>query len=184
VLPPSPFPAPGVRGPAGEVPANSRRPHDEGALPAAERAGYAYSFPGVPGTGTHYHVLVPDRGAPEAALAGGATDRSLALRIFRARRAPDGALAVRDALAGTGAAAEILDPAVSKGCDGAADHPAPGTGLRAAPPVRVVRTRIAAADLSKADAALSAAAGLERILETRLGGPAAGEVVLDVHVVE
>lgn len=138
----------------------------------------------MPGTRTHYHVLVPDDGKPEAALAGGTTERCLALRVFRGKRAPDGALAVRDALASAGRAPEILDPVTSGGCGDAADHGAPGTGLRAPPPVRVVRVRIAAGDLGKADAALAQVPGLERLLETRLGCAPAGEIVLDVHVVE
>jgi hypothetical protein len=138
----------------------------------------------VPGTGTHYHVLVPDAGKPEAALAGGATDRCLALRVFRAKRAVDGAVAAKGALAGEGRAPEVLDPVTSGGCSDSGEHAPPSSGLRAPPPVRVVRARLAAADLGSADAALSKVQGLERILEVRLGGAPAGEIVMDVHVIE
>ena len=88
VAPPPAVPSPGR--PAGEVSPNSRRAHDEGDAGAAPVPGYSYGFPGVPGTGTHYHLLVPDEGAPRAALAGGTTDRSIALRVYRAGRVVEG----------------------------------------------------------------------------------------------
>ncbi len=165
------------------MPPNSRRAHDEGAGPAVSLPGYSYGFPGAPGTGTHYHLLVPDAGEPRAALAGGATDRGIALRVFRAERVVDAALAVKAALAGAGA--EILDPATAGGCGDAGDHAPPGSGQRNPPPVRVVRARTAPADLPRWEAALAEVPGLRRLLASGLGGDGKwkGEVLLDVHLV-
>ena len=145
--------------------------------------GYSYGFPGVPGTGTHYHLLVPDGGEPRAALAGGSTDRGIALRVFRAERVVEAALAVKAALAGAGA--EILDPATAGGCGDGADHAHPDSGQRNPPPVRVVRARMAPADLPRWEKAVAEVPGLRRLLAAGLGGDGKwkGEVLLDVHLV-
>jgi hypothetical protein len=178
---PAPPAAPAIRGPAGEVPPNSRKVHDEGEAVAPAAPGYTYAFPGVPGTGTHYHLRIPDSGVPAAALAGGTTDRGLALRVYRAERVVDAALAVKAALAGAGA--EILDPVTAGGCGDQGDHVRPDSLLRTPPPVRVVRARCAAAALPGWEAAVARVPGLKRVFASALGGDGKGEVVLDVHLV-
>ncbi len=175
---------PRPRGPAGEVPPNSRKVHDEGRGPDSGVPGFTYAFPGVPGTGTHYHVLVPDGALPGASLAGPPTERSIALRIYRVKHAADAALAVRDALLASKGIPAILDPVTAAGCSDPAGHGVPGTGLRTPPPIRVVRTALDAGRLPEAEKIVDAVPGLERLFERRLGGPPAGEVLLDVHLIE
>jgi hypothetical protein len=135
----------------------------------------------VAGTGTHYHLLVPDAGPPRAALAGGATDRCLLLRIVRAERVVDGALAVKSALGSWDAG--VLDPALAGGCGDAADHGALEAGRRNPPPIRVVRVRIPAAEAGEVDGILGKVPGLAKVHAARMGGEPAGEVTLDVHVI-
>ncbi len=184
MLPPTPFPGGRPFGPAGEVPPNSRRAHDEGREPVPPRPGFSYAVPGVPGTTTQVQVVIPDDGAPTAGLSGGVTQRCIVLRIFRAKRALDGATAVRDALAGKGAVPAVTGPIATGGCGDAAGQHSPGPGLRTPPPAWVVRLGMDAGGIPEAERKLASIPGLERILEERLGGAQAGEVLLDVHIVE
>lgn len=96
----------------------------------------------------------------------------------------DGAAAVRDALAGKGAAPAVFGPIATGGCGDSVGGHSPGSGLRTPPPAWVVRMAIDAGEIPAAERKLAAIPGLERLFEKRLGGAQAGEVVLDVHVVE
>ncbi len=141
-------------------------------------------MPGIPGSGTHYHVLVPDSGPATAGLAGGRSPRPLVLSLFRVRRSVDAALEVRKAVLGLGASPGILDPSTAGGCGDIADHRPPGGRLRSAPPVRIVRFSLDSGEREKADRAMVAIPGLRKVLDASLGGPAPGEMWMDVHLVE
>ena len=171
------------RHPAGEVPPFSRKPPG-GEEFADSFAGFEYAVPGLQGTGAHYHIRMRDAEPATAMLAGRMPGRSLALRLYRARSSTEAALEVRKAASGLGASPAILDPATAGGCGDASDHPAPGGKVRPSPPVRVVRFAVDAGRLAKADEALAGIPGLERVLSTALGGPAVGEVWVDVHLIE
>ena len=172
-----PAPAAGARRPAGEVPPHSRAPFDAGGAPAAPFAGFDYAIPGPPGVASHYHVRVPDAGAPSAGLSGDAAGTRIRLRAFRTADAVDSAAAVGRAIGGQGPA-EVLDPATAGGCGGEPGHG--GAVGRRPPVVRVVRVRLPAAG----ESALPSLPGLEAILEADLGTGGAREGWLDVHLVE
>lgn len=145
-------------------------------------------MPGLPETGSHYHAGFPDEGKPTVkfTVQAGKRECCLVVLLVRADAPIDRIEAVRALLRKHGAATfETLDPATAGGCGGDSDHRAPWDATRAAPPVRVVRTSFALAEVEAVKKELSGIPGLGEAGLWRLGvEDAAGRIAVDVALVE